>query len=334
MHARFEMYSILQRRRRALQESSLSREAHLDLAPAHMDAEGEQFYERLLSRESSMVELSAARLMGNFIFLNDAAIPIQTQSALLRVVQEHPNGKFYSLGDDVNCLFYIPAGGEVVDEEVCPLDAFNTYMDYMKLTGRRFNPGYNQVLSIFYRTLESRKPGLEGRWFQVKGERQADAFLRRLKADDPHRPVYEEYVGELKDRVANKKELSEAEVTPRLLDVERKYRKECIDFDTLIMSMNEEISSEVKEKAPEYEELMADGNEVGILLLLPIDAFCVDGMTNMMVDGSIVAIDAETQQGLANQQQLFSRMTDFETSKDKFIENVNNSKTGLDTKRH
>lgn len=45
MHARFEMYSILQRRRRALQESSLSREAHLDLAPAHMDAEGEQYYQ-------------------------------------------------------------------------------------------------------------------------------------------------------------------------------------------------------------------------------------------------------------------------------------------------
>ncbi|KAF4698576.1 hypothetical protein FOZ63_020770, partial [Perkinsus olseni] len=142
------------------------------------------------------------------------------------------------------------------------------------------------------------KPGLEGRWFQVKGESQADAFLRRLKADDLHRPVYEEYVAELKERWANRKELSEAEVMPKLLDVEGKYRKECIDFDTLVMSMNEEVSSEVKEKAPEYEALMAD-----------------DGLTHMMADGSIVAIDAETRQGLANQQQLFSRMTDFEAGR-------------------
>lgn len=38
--------------------------------------------------------------VGNFIFLNDAAIPIQTQSALLRVVQEHPNGKYVVVSCD------------------------------------------------------------------------------------------------------------------------------------------------------------------------------------------------------------------------------------------
>mmetsp|Transcript_1427 Transcript_1427/g.1209 ORF Transcript_1427/g.1209 Transcript_1427/m.1209 type:complete len:91 (-) Transcript_1427:110-382(-) len=62
----------------------------------------------------------------------------------------------------------------------------------------------------------------------------------------------------------------------KLIDVEQKYRKECYDFDTLVMTMNEEVSSEVKEKAPEYESLMDN-----------------DGMTHMMADGSIVAIDVE-----------------------------------------
>lgn len=134
------------------------------------------------------------------------------------------------------------------------------------------------------------------------------------QADDPHRPVYEEYVAELKERWSNKKELSEAEVMPKLLDVEYKYRRECIDFDTLVMSMNEEISSEVKEKAPEYEELMADGNML-VRPLIITTISCIDGMSHMMADGSIVAIDAESHQGLANQQQLFTRMTDFDASR-------------------
>jgi hypothetical protein len=228
---RFEVVDVLQRRRRALQEKTLSRELPLELTPHDMDHDGESYYEQWIQRENEITQLTVGRLMGNYMFLSEAT-PIQTESALVRVLAEGEEGKFFSLGDDVNAVFFKPTKAETT--EVDPLSAFNVWSDHLRMTGRKMNPGYSQILTVFHRTLASRKEGLNGRWFTVPGESQADAFLRRLKRDDPARQIFVDYVAELKERWAGAKEIPADKVLEIVKDKETKYRLESDEYENLV----------------------------------------------------------------------------------------------------
>ena len=228
---RFEVVDVLQRRRRALQEKTLARELPLELTPHDMDHDGESYYEQWIQRENEITQLTVGRLMGNYMFLSEAT-PIQTESALVRVLAEGEEGKFYTLGDDVNAVFFKPTKADTA--EVDPLSAFNVWSDHLRMTGRKMNPGYSQILTVFHRTLSSRKEGLNGRWFTVPGESQADAFLRRLKRDDPARQIFVDYVAELKERWAGAKEIPADKVLEMVKDKEAKYRLESDEYENLV----------------------------------------------------------------------------------------------------
>lgn len=48
--------------------------------------------------------------MGNFILFSDAYVPVQSGSSFYRAIQmDGGKGSFFSLGADVNCLFYKPS---------------------------------------------------------------------------------------------------------------------------------------------------------------------------------------------------------------------------------
>ena len=228
---RFQVVDVLQRRRRAMQEKALARELPLEFTPHDLDHDGESYYEQWIQRENEITQLTVGRLMGNFMFLSGEAVPIQTEGALLRV--QGRKGKFFSLGDDVNALFFKPE--EDCAEEADPLIAFNTWADHLRMTGRKMNPGYSQILTVFHRTLGSRKEGLKGRWFAAPGESQADAFMRRLKADDPARQIYADYVSELKARWESAVEVPAAKLTQLVQEKEAKYSLESEEYEKFLL---------------------------------------------------------------------------------------------------
>lgn len=228
---RFEVMDVLQRRRRAMQESALARELPLEFTPHDLDHEGESYYENWIQRENEITQLTVGRLMGNYMFLSEP-IPVQTEAALVSVLAQGVEGKFFTLGDDVHAVFFLATKKDLA--EVDPLDAWNTWADHLRMTGRKVNPGYSQMLTVFHRTLASRKEGMKGRWFAASGESQAEAYLRRLKVDDPTRPVFETYVEELKERWNNAKEVSAEQVLDTVKRVEAKYKLECDEYETLV----------------------------------------------------------------------------------------------------
>merc|ERR1711879_1005948 len=89
----------------------VAREATHDFHPSDLEHDGESHFAKLIARETATTELTAARLMGNFILFSDSYVPVQTGTAFYKALQmDDGKGTFYSLGGDVHCLFYKPAG--------------------------------------------------------------------------------------------------------------------------------------------------------------------------------------------------------------------------------
>jgi hypothetical protein len=249
--------------------------------------------------------------MGNFIFLNDA-VPIQTESALLRVLRDpkaQEGGKFFSLGEDVHAIFFKPKSDE---GEVSPIEAFRALMTHNRLSGRMFSPGYNQLLSVFHSVLESRKDGLNGRWFRAPTESTAEAFLRRLRSDDPARSVYEAYVGELSERWAGAKEIAPESVLEAVQLVQRKYEMEQVEYEMLANTLCENLQSSVKEATLEIEKR--------------------NDLEGSLKDGSLVVFAGD--KAVENASEVKEALKVFEGEKDKFVEIVMAQKTAsLDGKK-
>merc|ERR1712216_462847 len=107
----------------------VAREAIHDFHTADMDADGEAHFAKLIARENAVTELSAARLMGNYILFSDAYVPVQTGTAFYRALQADGGaGKFYCLGDDVHCLFYKPAGEALATPD--PKECFHALAEH------------------------------------------------------------------------------------------------------------------------------------------------------------------------------------------------------------
>ena len=63
--------------------------------------------------------------------------------------------------------------------------------------------------------------------FNVPGESLGEAFLRRLKSNDPARAIYEEYVVELKERWGDSaQKLSAEQASKKITEIEKKYKLE------------------------------------------------------------------------------------------------------------
>merc|ERR1712232_1472577 len=154
--------------------------------------------------------------------MGDEYVPVQTGIAFYKALQmDDGKGTFYSLGADVHCLFYKPAGDALAMPD--PTDCFHSLADHVSMTGRRFEAGYATAFEAFTEVLESRKEGLGGCWFTTPGESSSDAFMRRLKKSDPAYAIYEAYAAEHSERWAGAKAMTVAEAMKEMPEIERKY---------------------------------------------------------------------------------------------------------------
>eukprot|EP00922_Rhytidocystis_sp_ex-Travisia-forbesii_P021962 GHVS01032174.1.p1 GENE.GHVS01032174.1~~GHVS01032174.1.p1 ORF type:complete len:619 (+),score=86.43 GHVS01032174.1:259-2115(+) len=244
---RYQFIAVAQRRRSALQLSEELRELPLDLQPTDADHHGDEFHLKLLNSEMKSFEQMAATLMGNYMFLCYPYIPVQTDTALYRVLAryaEDGGGKLYSIGDDVNALFYLPNKLKDMQHSPCPREAFHEIMDHCSLSGIRFNPGYATLLDIHSQLLKLRGQNC----FYAPAESVCDAFMRKLQTDDPSYVIYQTYVDELKERFDGAVEVSGKNVLRSIQRVEENYRKECALFEQLQHAYDPEIMEEgVKE---------------------------------------------------------------------------------------
>merc|ERR1719198_1345201 len=215
-------------------------------------------------------------------------------------------GTFYSLGSDVHCLFYKPASAA----EPSPATAVNTLIDHLAITGMKLHPAYAEGLSVFYNLLETRKPGLQGAWFALPGETQADSFIRRLKKSDPAYKIYAAYVEEMKEKWASAEVVPADKVDAMLAAITPKYEPECAEFTTLALSVCEELAAQ--SKADDTVAKLVEAGELQGLL---------DAGTYVAVaaDGSVLSSEA-----------LASKMASFDGEAAKSAEAVLGRKAAYD----
>lgn len=203
---------------------------------------GGGYYARLIQREAAVTEALIGRLMGNYMFLSDA-VPVQSEAALSALAAQE--GEFFSLGDDVNALFFKPKSGSHVVSS--PAEAAQSYIAGLTAAGRTLPKAHEIAVAALGEVLESRKPGLDGNWFEAAtmGESLGDAFLRRMKADDPARAVYEEYVAELKARWAEAKPVSAADAKTKIKSIETQAKLEVAESAAIYFDGQENADTKV-----------------------------------------------------------------------------------------
>lgn len=273
---RFKMYNVLQRRKRLAHETAMSRTSTHDFHPEDLDHDGEAHFMKLIAKESAMTEITAGRLMGSYILFSDQYVPVQSGMAFYKAIQtDGGKGTFYSLGGDVHCLFYKPAGEALSMPD--PTDCYTSLANYAAMTGRRFEVGYAAAMEAFTEVLESRKEGLGGSWFSAPGESSSDAFMRRLKTSDPAYEIYKAYAAEHKEKWAGAKALSMEEAMDQMPEIERKYKLECSEYASICFGVSDELAAASR---LEQEKLAKLADVGGLSEVVAIE------------DGSTVAADA------------------------------------------
>jgi len=284
---RFKLYNVLQRRKRQAHEATWSREAFHDFHPHDLEHDGEAYFSKLIAKEAAATELCAARLMGNFVLFSDAYVPVQSGTAFYKAIQmDGGKGTFFSLGADVNCLFYKPAGEALATPD--PVDCFHSLADHASMTGRKFEVGYAAAFEAFTEVLQSRKDGLAGNWFTAPGESSKEAFMRRIKRSDPAYPIFEAYAEEHGERWAAAKALSMEEAMAQMPEIERKYAIECEEYNSVLYGVNDELAAGAKLEQEQLAKLADVGELQGKL----------DSGELVAIDSSSTALKAEAMQPL------------------------------------
>merc|ERR1712050_534153 len=286
----------------------MARESHHDFHPHDLDHDGENYYAKLIAKESAVTELAAARLMGNYILFSDEYVPVQTGVAFYKALQmDGGKGTFYSLGADVHCLFYKPAGDALAMPD--PVECFHELADHVSMTGRRFEIGYAAAMEAFTEVLESRKAGLGGCWFTAPGESSKDAFMRRLKRSDPAFDIFEAYAAEHTERWNGATTLSVDAALKEMPEIERKYNLECEEYDNVLFGVSEEFSASAKLET----ETVAKLADVGKL-----QAMLDSGAMVAVTDGKVVS-DADV---------VSQSIESFDAQREKAVDGVMATKLG------
>mmetsp|Transcript_45886 Transcript_45886/g.121714 ORF Transcript_45886/g.121714 Transcript_45886/m.121714 type:complete len:572 (-) Transcript_45886:435-2150(-) len=299
---RFKIYSVLQRRKRQVHEATLAREVYHDFHPHDLEHDGEAYFSKLIAKESAVTELAMGRLMGNYVLFSDGYVPVQTGQAFYQAIQaDGAKGTFYSLGSDVNCLFYKPSGGALAMPD--PKECFFALADHVTMTGRRFEAGYAAALEAFSEVLESRKEGLGGCWFSAPGESSSEAFMRRLKKSDPAYDIYKAYAEEHAERWAGAKALSMDEAISMMPEIERLYGLECAEYSNVLFGVSEEFSASSKLE----QEQLAKLADVGKL-------------QSQLDEGALVAVEAGSR--VTSAEAVSKSIEEFDSSRDKAVDVV------------
>jgi hypothetical protein len=284
----------------------------MDFTPNDLEHDGEAYWMKMIAKESAVTELTVARLMGNFIFLTDDYVPVQTGKAFYKaMLMDSGKGTFFSLGSDVHCLFYKPAESLSMP---APKECFTSLADHLTMSGKRFEPGYAAAFESFCEVLDSRKEGLNGNWFTIPGESSKDAFMRRLKTSDPSRAIYEAYAEEHAEKWASAKALTMDEALAEMPEIERKYLLECEQYDNVLYGISDEIASGAKAEAETFAKLAELGELQG-----QIDS----GEFVAIQDGAVITDAGAVSKSVGS----------FDASRDKSVEVIMATKTGLDRKK-
>jgi len=277
------------------------------------DHDGEAHFAKLIARESAVTELTAGRLMGNYILFSDNYVPVQTGADFYRALQVHGDkGTFYSLGSDVHCLFYRPAEALATPD---PKECFHALADHASMTGRRFEVGYAAALESFCEILESRKDGLNGCWFTAPGESSKEAFMRRLKRSDPAYDIYQAYAEEHSERWASATALSMDQALAEMPEIERKYLLECEEYENVLFGMSDELAGAAKLEQEQLAKL-ADAHELQAQL---------DSGALVAVEGGACVTDAD---------HVAKSIHSFEAKRDKSVDAIMATKLpSLDRKK-
>jgi len=309
---RFSIYNVLHRRKAQAHTSTMARVCDMDFQPHDLEHDGEAYWMKMIAKESAVTELTVARLMGNFIFLSDSYVPVQTGAAFYKaLLSDGGKGTFYSLGGDVHCLFYKPAE-ELAQPD--PTECFNSLADHVSMTGRRFEVGYAAALEGFCKVVESRKEGLGGSWLTIPGESTKDAFMRRLKKSDPSYAVFEAYAEEHAEKWAEAKALSMDDAIKEMPEIERKYNLECVEYDNVLFGVSDELSAGAKAETEQLAKLSEMGELQG-----QMDS----GSLVAIAHGAVVTSATDVAQGVAS----------FDSARDKAVETIMSTKTALDRKK-
>ncbi|KEP66652.1 UNVERIFIED_CONTAM: hypothetical protein HHA_268830 [Hammondia hammondi] len=248
---RFKLLSVAQSRRSQLQLANLERERALDFLPVDVEHHGEEYTQKFLQYETELFQACAARLMGHFMFLCDPFIPVQSAEALSAVARvDNGKGRLFSLGDDVNALFYLPEQQRRDVER--PTQAVQTLLGHLEATGRPFNPCYSELLHVHAEVLEERGE----HWLTAPGECVSQAFLRRLRTDDPAYEVYCSYFKEMYERFAGAKEVSMEDGRKRLVTIAKNAQQEAAAYGLALKTMGSaELAQRAHEGAAKLEQL-------------------------------------------------------------------------------
>lgn len=190
------------------------------------------------------------------------------------------------------------------------MESFRSLVDHVTLTGRRFKVGYAVALEEFCKVLESRKPGLSGVWFTAPEESSRDAFMRRLKADDPAHAVYEAYANEHAERWAAAESLTVDEALKKMPEIERLYRLECSEYANVLYAMSEQFSGESKVA----QDMLLELNKTGEL-------------QSQLNSGHLVAIEGGVQ--VKEAEAVLESMAEFEKTSEKVVDTIMSQKTTL-----
>lgn len=200
---RFKEFAVMQRRKAKRQLEKVARFEPDDFGTGE-DHSGEEEHQAMVAQEKHATELTLAKLMGNFAFLCDPLIPVQSKFQLQYILSKddyaaHKKTQVLSLGDDVNALFVLPHNASVEAPLASPLECFHTIMEHYRLMGMRFNPSFATRFETQAEIMQQRGPN----WLKLKHETIMEAFLRRLRHDDPLKGEFEEYASQLRERIAN-----------------------------------------------------------------------------------------------------------------------------------
>lgn len=301
---RFKFFSVAQRRRSHAQLTSLAREKALDLLPLDVEHDGSAATLKFLQRESETTMAAVARLMGSFSFLCDPFVPCSTQRAALLAMQaDGGKGKWFDLGEDVHALFYLPEKN--ARRIPRPKEAFFKVMDHLTMTGNRLNPAYATLFDCFADVLEQRGEN----WFCAEGECASQAFLRRLRDDDPARDVYCDYFEEMYSRFSEAKEVNAEEMLKLMKEKEQRYLEDTEVYGISTVATSADTAAAAKEQADNLTNLFKSKQ------LQPI----IDA-------GGIVVLDAQGNK-VTDAKQLIASFQEFEQTKDLFLESLKAVKT-------